>query len=197
MNRRLLLTRLSILLFVAPLVLVTRDLYHENSLTEVLLESGGIILLTLAMGGRIWASAHLAGKRDRELITSGPYARTRNPLYLFSLVGFVGAGLVFGSILLAAVFATVFFLLHWPTILREEAKLEELFGDDFRNYRARVPRFLPTLRAEPPRKTMTVYPLKFFRMLRDAMAIPAILIVADVLDWAQATGLTPVLLELP
>ena len=196
MNRRLLLTRLTILV-VAPVVLVTRHLYHDNSLAEVFLESVGILLLILAMGGRIWASAHLAGKRDRELITGGPYARTRNPLYLFSLIGFIGAGLVFGSVLLALLFAVVFFTFHWPTILREEAKLEGLFGEDYRSYRAEVPRFLPTLRPRSSRQTITVHTPHFLRMLRDALAIPLIIVVADVLDWAQATGVAPVLLELP
>lgn len=196
MKRRLWYTRVLFVL-VAPLVFLTHHHYQDGSLVEIVLESTGVVLLILAMGGRIWASVHLAGKKEKELIVTGPFARTRNPLYFFSLIGFVGAGLVFGSVLLALLFAGVFFLFHWPTIRREEGRLEALFGEEYRAYRARVPRFFPTLQRLSPRRTITLDAPEFVRMLRDALAIPLVIIVADVLDWAQASGLAPVLLELP
>jgi len=196
MTRRMWYTRMLFIL-VAPLVFFTHHLYQDGSLAEIALESGGVVLLIVAMGGRIWASAHLAGKKERELVLTGPFARTRNPLYFFSLIGFVGAGLVFGSIVLALLFAGVFFAFHWPTIRREEARLEALFGEEYRAYCARVPRFFPLLGRLSSGQTIILDAPQFVRMLRDALAIPLVIVVADLLDWAQASGLAPVLMELP
>ena len=79
---------------------------------------------------------------QRTLITSGPYAFSRNPLYLGGNVFvFLGAALLFGS--LAAVLIT---LIHFPFIdlfvRREEKQLERDFGDDWLQYRRRVRRWL-------------------------------------------------------
>ncbi len=89
-------------------------------------------------------------KKDARLATSGPYAWTRNPLY-------------FGSFLLAAGFAVMSWhpiaagsllipsVIIYPRVIRnEEAHLEQLFGDEFRKYRAQVPVFVPRIRGVRP-----------------------------------------------
>ena len=90
---------------------------------------------------RAWAAGHL--RKHLELSTSGPYAFTRNPLYLGSLflaVGFVVAG---RSWLAAALFA-FYFLLFYPAVMRrEETKLHASYGAAYDNYSRRVPLFLP------------------------------------------------------
>lgn len=161
------------------------------------MESTGLILLVAAMGGRIWASVHLTGRKNRELVTSGPFSLTRNPLYFFSLLGFVGAGLVFESVTLAVLMGLVFFVAHWPTIRTEERQLEALFGDEYRRYRERVPRFLPVLGRPHSEEVIPVDARRFRLALRDALAIPLVMVLAEVAEWAQDTGLLPVLVELP
>jgi protein-S-isoprenylcysteine O-methyltransferase Ste14 len=84
-------------------------------------------------------------KKDSLIATSGVYSLTRNPLYFGSSLlacGFaIMSGNDIGAILLLLPFAVVY-----PTvILREEAHLERLFPEQFRKYRARVPRFFPRL----------------------------------------------------
>jgi len=99
---------------------------------------------------RVWATFYFYKERmkvislspQRTLITSGPYAFSRNPLYLGGNVFvFLGAALLFGS--LAAVLIT---LIHFPFIdlfvRREEKQLERDFGDDWLQYRRRVRRWL-------------------------------------------------------
>jgi protein-S-isoprenylcysteine O-methyltransferase Ste14 len=196
MTTRLSITRL-LIVPVLLLVLLSDHLHPEGSLREALLEVTGLILLVAAMGGRIWASAHLAGRKDRTLVTSGPYSLTRNPLYLFSLFGFVGAGLVFESITGALLMGVVFFVAHWPTIHREEARLERLFGDEYRRYAARVPRFAPALRLPESPAEMLVDTRRFNAALRDALAVPMVVVVAELVEWAKLSGVLPVLLELP
>jgi protein-S-isoprenylcysteine O-methyltransferase Ste14 len=91
---------------------------------------------------RGWAAGCLA--KDRELATGGPYAYTRNPLYLGTLL--VAAGLVMGSrnLGLAVLFAAVFALVYLPVIQLEEQHLRKLFPE-YAGYEATVPAVWPRL----------------------------------------------------
>lgn len=86
---------------------------------------------------RAWAAGHL--NKNRNLATAGPYAITRNPLYLGTLL--VAAGLVIASRqpLLAVLFAAAFGLIYLPAIELEEQHLRALFPE-YAAYAARVPR---------------------------------------------------------
>jgi len=76
------------------------------------------------------------------LVTEGPYRWCRNPMYLGHLIFLSGLALFFGSWFCAAVVA-----LHaaWfeRRVRRDEAHLEQLFGDAYRGYRAHAKRWLP------------------------------------------------------
>lgn len=194
MPHRLRITRLLLLPAVA-LALGSHHVYPEGTL-DALLGLAGLVLLLVAMGGRIWASAHLEGKKNESLVTDGPFSLSRNPLYLFSLIGFVGAGLAFESVTLAGTFAGVFFLTHWPTIRSEERRLAELFGEEYQRYRREVPRFLPALRRVRGRGTIPLDTFRFRLALRDCLAIPLVFVVADLLELAKLAGILPVLVYL-
>ncbi len=92
---------------------------------------------------RGWAAGVL--KKDRELAVSGPYAFTRNPLYLGTF--FIGTGAVIagGRPWLGLVFLAYFLWIYGSTMARETGELEERFGDGYRRYRKSVPVFLPRL----------------------------------------------------
>jgi len=196
MNLRLLLTRI-LLLPVALLALATHHVHTEGSLLDVSLEAAAIILLVTAAGGRVWASAYVAGRKDRDLVTDGPYSLVRNPLYFFSLVGFIGAGLAFESITLALIFALTFFAAHWPTIRKEERELRRIFGEEYDRYRERVPRFLPAFGRVRTGGTIRLDPARFSLALRDCMAIPLVLVLANAIEWAKLNDLLPVLFLIP
>lgn len=106
--------------------------------------------LTLAIGAvvsilglllRAWASGHI--RKNHELATSGPYAFTRNPLYLGSF--FLGLGFTIGAgwwplwILFVAVFLGIYF----PVMRVESRTLAGLFGEKFQRYSESVPLFFP------------------------------------------------------
>jgi len=101
---------------------------------------GGIVA-ALGLLIRGLASGHL--RKDEKLTTGGPYARTRNPLYLGSALlaaGFVIAGLSWIAGTLVAIYFTVFY----NAVMRsEESDLRGQFGAAFEEYAARVPFFLP------------------------------------------------------
>jgi protein-S-isoprenylcysteine O-methyltransferase Ste14 len=98
----------------------------------------------------LWLRGYSAGyiRKNAEITTSGPYAYTRNPLYLGSLLITLGFGAAAGRwwlcLLLVALFATIYI----PTILGEESYLREHFAG-FEDYAARVPRLLPRLTPAP------------------------------------------------
>jgi len=79
---------------------------------------------------------------DHELISSGPYRLIRNPLYVAGALVFTGLGLVAASwfVIGGAALALVLVRLRLP---KEEAQLEDRFGQEYRDYVSRTGRFLP------------------------------------------------------
>lgn len=110
----------------------------------------GALLLSAGFALRVWATWHFYQRRMRvivlepqsDLVTDGPFALSRNPLYLGgNLFMFLGAALVLGST--GGVALTLVGLI--PTnlmIRREERQLEARFGDAWRAYASRVRRWL-------------------------------------------------------
>ncbi len=77
------------------------------------------------------------------LVSSGPYAYTRNPMYLGHIIFLVGLTLTLDSFLAAfiTIFTAVWF--HFR-ILRDEKKLTERLGQPYTEYVARVKRWIPS-----------------------------------------------------
>jgi protein-S-isoprenylcysteine O-methyltransferase Ste14 len=105
-----------------------------------LLLAGGVVAL-LGLAVRAWAAGTIV--KNRELATAGPYALTRNPLYLGSFLLGLGLSVGGGRPAFALVFVPAFAALYLPLMRQEEERLEKLFGAPFRAYAARVPLFLP------------------------------------------------------
>jgi protein-S-isoprenylcysteine O-methyltransferase Ste14 len=95
----------------------------------------------------VWLRAYASGyvKKNAELTMTGPYAYTRNPLYLGSMLIAFGFALASRSIWIAVLLAALFAMIYIPVIQSEEAFLRSKF-DSFDAYAARVPRLLPRLR---------------------------------------------------
>ena len=91
---------------------------------------------------RALASGHV--KKNEELTTSGPYAYTRNPLYLGSLVMAVGFAVAARSWWILALLAIYFVSIYLPVIRSEEMYLQQAFPS-FEEYARHVPRLVPRL----------------------------------------------------
>lgn len=76
------------------------------------------------------------------LISTGPYAFTRNPMYLSMALLYVGISLVVNTVWPIVVLSVVLMVVHYGVIRREERYLEREFGDVYGEYRARVRRWL-------------------------------------------------------
>ena len=118
---------------------------------------GAVIAAGLVVRG--WAAGIL--EKDRELAVSGPYAFTRNPLYLGSFVIGMGAAVAGGRVWIGAVFLAFFIWAYRGPLAREDGRLEERFGEWYRYYRQAVPAFLPRLTPYHPPLETTRAPTRF------------------------------------
>ena len=91
---------------------------------------------------RALASGHV--KKNEELTTSGPYAYTRNPLYLGSLAMGVGFAVAARSVWILMLLAIYFVTVYLPVIRSEETYLRQTFPS-FEEYAEHVPRLIPRL----------------------------------------------------
>jgi protein-S-isoprenylcysteine O-methyltransferase Ste14 len=128
---------------------------------------------------RALASGHV--RKNEALATSGPYAYTRNPLYLGSLLVAIGFAVAARSWWVAAGLVAMFFAIYIPVIRSEEAFLRERFPE-FQEYANEVPRMIPRMtpafRNEASAKfSMTLY-LKHreYNALLGSLALVAALI---------------------
>jgi protein-S-isoprenylcysteine O-methyltransferase Ste14 len=103
--------------------------------------------LVLVVPG-VWLRAYAAGyvRKNSELTLTGPYAYTRNPLYLGSMLIAFGFAAAAASWVILILLATLFAVIYIPTIQSEEGYLREHFAG-FDEYAAKVPRLLPRLTA--------------------------------------------------
>jgi protein-S-isoprenylcysteine O-methyltransferase Ste14 len=76
------------------------------------------------------------------LVTEGPYRRTRNPMYLGMAALYAGIALGFGLLWALALLPVVIVVIDRVVVRREEAYLEDKYGDAYRDYRNRVRRWI-------------------------------------------------------
>jgi protein-S-isoprenylcysteine O-methyltransferase Ste14 len=103
----------------------------------------GAVVSMLGLLLRMWATGWL--HKDERLATTGPYALTRNPLYLGTFLLTLGHSLMSGLPLAPIIFPALCLILYLKTIGQEEKFLSETFGQEYTDYMARVPRLFPRL----------------------------------------------------
>jgi protein-S-isoprenylcysteine O-methyltransferase Ste14 len=125
--------------FVALLLYLARP-------TPNVLAAGGVLVVA-GEALRVWAAGHLV--KSAELVTSGPYAYTQNPLYLGRLLILTGLAIAarteaYLNLAALAIGYAVFFLYYMPRKLRVEGgRLARLHGSAFEEYHKSVPILIP------------------------------------------------------
>jgi protein-S-isoprenylcysteine O-methyltransferase Ste14 len=102
----------------------------------------GTVLIAPGLLIRALASGHV--RKNEALATSGPYAYTRNPLYLGSLLMGIGFAVAACSWWVGVALVVMFFAIYLPVIRGEEKFLREKFPE-FDEYARRVPRMFPRI----------------------------------------------------
>jgi protein-S-isoprenylcysteine O-methyltransferase Ste14 len=102
-------------------------------------------LIILGAGFSTWAVIE-AGEMDisspENLVTSGPFAFSRNPMYVGWTLIYLGICFVLNSIWFLILFPLVAIYIHFVEIPNEERALDQKFGDRYREYREQVRRYL-------------------------------------------------------
>lgn len=131
---------------------------------------------TLAMGGaialiglaiRAWASGHI--RKASSLAVSGPYAYTRNPLYLGTLVLGIGFTVAAGVWWLALLFVALFIGIYLPVMRVEADDMRRIFGSEYATYSENVPVLIPRVR--PWRPTDTRFDYRLYLQYREYRAV--------------------------
>jgi protein-S-isoprenylcysteine O-methyltransferase Ste14 len=104
----------------------------------------GTLVMIPGLALRAFASGHV--QKDKQLTTTGPYAYTRNPLYLGSLIMAAGFAIAARNWWIVALMLLVFILIYGPVIAGEERFLRQTFPE-YADYVRSVPRILPRLTA--------------------------------------------------
>ena len=176
---------------------VVSSTWPDGQPVREFIEWTGIVLIVVCILGRTWCSCYISGRKDVALVTVSPYSVCRNPLYVFSVLGAIGVGAQFGSIVGAIGVGAAAWLVLDRVVVEEEKTLKLVYGQFYRDYCARVPRFMPRLSQWRGAETIEVHFDRVVRTFVDAcvflLAIPA----AEILAYLQNAGLSPVLFRIP
>lgn len=160
-------------------------------------ESVGLAMIVICIVGRAWCSLYIGGRKKAEIVSGGPYSLCRNPLYFFSFVGAFGMGAQTGSIVIAGLFFVIAVAVFYVTVRQEEIWLLATFGEPYRAYCERTPRFWPRFSKWHDSETIEVRPVFFLTTLRDGLGFFLAIPIFEALEHAQDVGWVHVLFSMP
>ncbi|MEL4068896.1 isoprenylcysteine carboxylmethyltransferase family protein [Ochrobactrum sp. GPK 3] len=160
------------------------------------IESIGLSFIVAAILGRMWCTLYIGGRKSAEIVRSGPYSMTRNPLYVFSTLGAMGIGGQTGSIIVAVGFGILCYVAFSIVIRTEEKFLEQNFGEPYRAYCRDVPRFFPKFSVYNDDTTVTVKPDRLYRTFTDGLVFFVAYPFFEFIEYLQDIHALPVLLRL-
>lgn len=160
----------------APLLLIAARPTRLSLLIGALIAVTGLVI-------RAWASGYL--KKNQELTVTGPYARTRNPLYFGTFILGTGVAVASGAWWFTILFAALYLLIYVPVMSAEAETMHNLFPDDYGDYSQQVPLFLPRLTAyhkpgeqrEPAEKSFDISLYLRYREYRAAIGCAVVFLL--------------------
>jgi protein-S-isoprenylcysteine O-methyltransferase Ste14 len=134
----------------------------------------GVTISVFGLLLRAWAAGHI--RKNSALATSGPYAFTRNPLYLGNFL--LGLGFTIGSGWwpLGILFAVLFLGIYLPVMRVESETLAQLFGESYQRYARGVPIFLPRVTPYRSEEGQTEFDSSLYLRYREYRAALGLLV---------------------
>lgn len=190
--------RLSLaVLLLGALVLLLFVGASGNDEIHDMVEAIGLGFIVIGIVGRMWCTLYIGGRKSAEIVMTGPYSVTRNPLYVFSSLAAAGVGAQTGSVTIAVLFLVGCAAAFHIVIAREESFLKGEFGPSYGRYLATVPRFLPKPSLFRDEEELQVRTRLIYRTLTDGLVFFVAMPVFEVIELGQQNGWLPVLLRLP
>ncbi|RCK73604.1 MAG: putative protein-S-isoprenylcysteine methyltransferase [Ignavibacteriae bacterium] len=132
--------------------LVLMIIYAKPTISSILI---GLVLVILGEFLRLWGVS-IAGSETRttkevggsNLITSGPFAYVRNPLYLGNIIIYLGVGIMSLAAFPTLTLITLLYFIfqYYMIVSLEEEHLLNVYGDEYKQYKYYVPKFLPNFK---------------------------------------------------
>ncbi|WP_321495738.1 isoprenylcysteine carboxylmethyltransferase family protein [uncultured Desulfobacter sp.] len=159
-----------------------------NELFTSILFFIGIVLVGVASLGRMWCSLYVAGYKDKQLVTNGPYSLCRNPLYFFSLIGAIGIGFCTETLTFPILFL-ILFASYYPFVIKsEEKRLSSNFGAEFESYIHNTPAFFPKFSLFDEPATYQVNPVVYRIHIFSALWFVWLAGILEVIEGLRETG---------
>ncbi len=185
-------------LAIAGLIAVTTAILlvggsSQSELSHEQIEFGGMMLILIGIGGRMWSTLYIGGHKSSAIINTGPYSIMRNPLYFFSMIAAAGVGAQTGSIAAALFFAFMCWAAFMIVIRREEAFLSARFGQPYLDYLASTPRFFPNPRLYKDNEEVTFRPRMLGQTCLDGLVFFGAVPLFEFIEALQEQAVLPVL----
>lgn len=160
-------------------------------------EITGRVAIMVCIAGRCWSTLYIDGKKGHQLVDRGPYSISRNPLYVFSVIGAAGFGAQTGSLSVALIGGFLTWLVLRLTISGEESFLRERLGAPYLAYSERTPRFWPDPRLWRGQDVVEVRPKLLVTTFMDSLIFLLAIPFAEGFEALQGYGWLPTLFTLP
>lgn len=130
----------------AMLMFISSPLMPANAFPRECMLWVGYLLVIIGSMGRAYCSVFIGGRKNDEVVRSGPFSVVRNPLYVFSFIALTGVGLQSGMMIMLALLLSAFMAYYPLVVAKEEAFLLDKFGEPYAAYLREVPRWRPNFR---------------------------------------------------
>lgn len=182
------------MIIAALLVYKFPRIYMEGDLVRSIFDVVGFVVIIIGVLLRMSARGYkkFSSNQGCQLVTGGPYSCVRNPMYLGTFLIAIGFMCPLYPLWLIAVFTAVFYARFIIQIRKEEQWLKESFGQNYEDYCARVPRFIPTYKSLRETGIRQVFPCKHMWTTKEKFGLlfwPALNTVIELLQekimWGQ------------
>jgi protein-S-isoprenylcysteine O-methyltransferase Ste14 len=183
---------LAVIIVIAFTMMIFGGSVHDELMHEYI-ETLGLLLILVGIGGRLWATLYIGGRKSAVVVSTGPYSITRNPLYLFSSIAAAGVGAQTGSYVVACSSMVLCAAVFHLVARREEQFLSATLGGEYLSYLQRVPRFLPNPLIYRDDAEVTFQTGKLRVTFVDGLVFLAAIPVLEAIEIAQESGAVPIL----
>jgi protein-S-isoprenylcysteine O-methyltransferase Ste14 len=171
----------ALLLFIKPI--------YDSSHFDLWLEIGGALSITCGLGVRLWCTLYIGGKKNRDLLSDGPYSLCRNPLYAGSILAAFGIGLQTEMLTFAVLCGMICIFVFQIVVRREERFLLAEFGEPYRRYLKDTPRFLPRFSAyKDDLRERSFRPAMLWNTFRDGLVLFMAIPITEAIEAAHQAG---------
>ncbi len=160
------------------------------------IDAVALLLVGLAVLGRLWCSVYIAGRKDEQLVVDGPYSTCRHPLYTLSMAGGAGLGLTTHSAVLTTATLVLLAWLFSRAAVAEESFLRERHAG-YAAYAAATRRFWPRFERYHLPERLQIQPPVLWKAFVDAGAFMLLYVLLKLARELQAQQWLPTLLRLP